>query len=86
MGVSSEDLSKGILDFGKVIVDGMKTWESISKGGSPPLAQTTTPSQPAVANQQQVAVQPMGGLDLNAVPPWAWLLGGVGVFLLWRRR
>jgi hypothetical protein len=88
MGTSLADIGRGMLDTGKVLVDGMNAWNNmVGKGTSsatPPIASTTV-SQPAVSNQTVSNPQTMmGGLGLGAIPPWAWLVG-LGL-LAWRYR
>ena len=86
MGVSLEDVQKGVLDTAKVLVDGMNAWNKIQGTGTstatPPI-QSGTVSQPSVANTQQTQTQSMSAA-LGSIPPWAWLLGGLG--LLWYAR
>jgi hypothetical protein len=86
MGVSMKDIEAGLLDVNKVLVQGMTTWDLLSgKGAAPPAAQTTV-SLPAVNNPQQVATStPSGAFSLGSIPPWAWLAGGVGLYLVWRK-
>jgi hypothetical protein len=87
MGVSMKDIESGLLGFGNVVTKSMQTWNTLTGSGSgvPAPAQTTV-SLPAVANQQQVATStPSAGFSLGSIPPWAWLAGGVGLYLVWRQ-
>lgn len=85
MGVSMDDVNRGVLEAGKVLTAGMEAWNRIAgkapSVATPPIV-ASAPAGGSVSNQTQ-GVSP-AKTGLAAIPGWVWLLG-VGA-LLWRLR
>lgn len=88
MGVTSADLERGLIDFGRVVVQGMQTWDSLRKTTAAPPAATEPVAKTAVVNQQSVySDKPAAATGLAALPPIVWLAGaGLAVWWLARRK
>ncbi|MCU0916899.1 MAG: hypothetical protein MUC88_20415 [Planctomycetes bacterium] len=85
MGVSMDDINRGVLEAGKVLAAGMEAWNTVAR--NPPSMSTggivaTAPAGGGVSNQPQGVTPAKTGLA--ALPGWVVGLGIV--VLLWRLR
>ncbi len=87
MGVRFEDIYKGALETGGLLVKGMEQWNQAT-GKAPSVATApivaAAPAGGAVSAQPQGQSTTPGKSGLASIPGWVWLVG-LGL-LAWRYR
>jgi hypothetical protein len=75
MGLTLDDINRGVADIGGIVTKGIEAWRTIEKKSAPsPPAQTT---QPYTTSQPQGPVTTQAGLA-----GIAWLIGGIVLVIL----